>query len=95
MFQVAITEWLNGSKLSPITGLELESTDLVPAHALRNAIEEYCTERYGTPLRQEDLTIVQDAQGSLTGHQKNEISHKPHTSPSAHQKSSDLIPQKV
>jgi hypothetical protein len=87
---VAITEWFNGSKLSPITGLELESTNLVPAHALRNAIEEYCTERYGTPLRQEDLTIIQDAQGSLTGRQNN---HQ--RSSETHQKSSDLIPLKV
>ena len=87
---MAITEWFNGSKLSPITGLELESTNLVPAHALRNAIEEYCTERYGTPLRQEDLTIIQDAQGSLTGRQNN---HQ--RSSETHQKSSDLIPLKV
>ena len=83
-------EWLNGSKLSPITGLEFETTNLVHAHALPNAIEEYCTERYGTPLRPEDLTIIQDAQGSLTGHQNN---HE--RSSETHQKSSDLIPHKV
>lgn len=36
----AIIEWFKTSKKSPMTGLELKSTDLIPNHALRNSIEE-------------------------------------------------------
>ena len=38
----AIAEWLaNGKTISPLSGAELERTDLIPNHALRNAIQQY------------------------------------------------------
>ena len=39
--RTAIEQWLRSHDTSPKTNARLESTHLVPAHALRNAIEEW------------------------------------------------------
>ena len=38
----AIAEWFRTSDISPLTGLRVESKSLVPNHALRKAIDDYC-----------------------------------------------------
>ncbi|EKX52306.1 hypothetical protein GUITHDRAFT_65545, partial [Guillardia theta CCMP2712] len=37
----AIEDWLQKHNTSPVTNLLLESTILIPVHALRNSIEEW------------------------------------------------------
>ena len=44
-----ITRWLSESRLSPVTGAPLPSPDLMPNHALRNAIEEWSAQQSPPP----------------------------------------------
>lgn len=41
----AISEWYKSSDMSPLTGLPVESRALIPNHALRKTIDEYCVNR--------------------------------------------------
>ena len=48
-----ITRWLSESRLSPVTGAPLPSLDLMPNHALRNAIEEWTAQQQPPPPQPE------------------------------------------
>ena len=51
----AIEQWLRGHDTSPKMNARLESTHLVPAHALRNAIEEW-ERAHCRMIRRTDIT---------------------------------------
>ena len=46
--RASIQEWLRTSKLSPKTGLELESCNLIPNIALKSLVQEFLQDKMKT-----------------------------------------------
>eukprot|EP00960_Hanusia_phi_P046880 758085-Hanusia_phi.AAC.1 len=57
----AIEDWLQKHNTSPVTNLQLESTILIPVHALRNSIEEWCQKKVRSVLKLSDLRMEEAA----------------------------------
>ena len=56
----AIKEWLRHHRTSPVTGMLLEHTRVLRAHALRNAIEEWEKARCARIRRSDIVPAVLD-----------------------------------
>eukprot|EP00933_Yihiella_yeosuensis_P050357 TRINITY_DN48163_c0_g1_i1.p1 TRINITY_DN48163_c0_g1~~TRINITY_DN48163_c0_g1_i1.p1 ORF type:complete len:860 (-),score=158.36 TRINITY_DN48163_c0_g1_i1:388-2967(-) len=53
-----IQRWLRNRNTSPVSGVELDLTDIFPNHALRNAIEEYFQQVFNVHRRAIQKTIA-------------------------------------